>query len=32
VRQRLGAVGDAVVHRNQLVLTTSQAAHLLQPE
>ena len=25
VRQRLGAVGDAVVHRDQLVLTTSQA-------
>ena len=26
VRLRLGAVGDAVVHRDQLVLTTSQAA------
>jgi glutamate 5-kinase len=25
VRLRLGAVGDAVVHRDQLVLTTSQA-------
>jgi glutamate 5-kinase len=32
VRQRLGAVGDAVVHRDQLVLTTSLAPPLLQPE